>query len=75
MNEAPAATRDVPDDRNDLLPILLLSDIGPPFRGVLFACTFQLAYRNQKKGIKSSEQWLGLRDELERRHGEAVAYA
>jgi len=56
MNEAPAATRDAPDDRNDLLPILLLSDIRPPFRGLLFAFTFQLTHRNPKEGIKSSER-------------------
>lgn len=31
MKEAPAATNDAPDDRNDLLPIVLLFDITPPF--------------------------------------------
>lgn len=30
MNDTPAATRDTPVDRNDRLPIVLLSDISPP---------------------------------------------
>lgn len=55
MNEAPAASSDAPDDRNDLLPIVLLSDIRPPFVAY-FHVHFSLGAQKPEGGIKSSER-------------------
>jgi hypothetical protein len=65
MNEAPVAIKDAPVDRNVLLLIVLIDGMTPLS---WFTVGVHLGAAKPEGGIKSSERWLGSRDELVCRH-------